>query len=104
MRTKEDIMFELIALIAAGAASVTGYVKSRDFVQRRLRYVDAVQKRRTPWVAGTVATLAAAPVVTLLPIVGAGTAIAFGVAVGVGTRAGANRIRSDDSRYPRWAS
>jgi hypothetical protein len=55
--------------------------------------VDDVQKGTAPVVAGTVATLAAAPVVALLPFVGAGAAVGFGLAVGLGTRAGAHDIR-----------
>jgi hypothetical protein len=86
-------MFELIGLAAAGAASAAGYFKTRSFVQRRLRYVDAVQGRRAPWVAGTVAALAAAPLTVLLPFVGAGAAVLFGVGVGAGTKAGAARIQ-----------
>lgn len=89
-------MFEAIAgavaIAVSGGATVFGYIKSRDFVSRRLRYVDAARSPAAPWVAGTVASLAAAPVVWLLPIVGAGTALLFGAAVGVGTRAGARRL------------
>lgn len=86
-------MIETLMLIGSGAAIVGGYLKSRQFVRRRLRYVDDVQKGTAPVVAGTVATLAAAPVAWLLPVVGAGAAVGFGVAVGLGTRAGARDIR-----------
>jgi hypothetical protein len=86
-------MIETLVLIGSGAAIVTGYLKARTFVRRRLRYVDDVQKSAAPVVVGTVATLAAAPVVWMLPIVGAGAAVGFGVAVGLGTRAGARDIR-----------
>jgi len=82
-------MFELIGLLAAGTAAGFGYVKSRAFVSDRLRFVDAARKPSAPLVAGVAATALAAPVVWLLPIVGAGTALAFGAAVGLGTRAGA---------------
>jgi hypothetical protein len=87
-------MFELIGLAAAGAAAVGGYVKSRSFVGRRLRYVDSIRNNVAPVVAGTVAIAVAAPVVALLPIIGAGTAIAFGVAVGAGTKAGVRDIEN----------
>lgn len=89
-------MFEAIAgavaIAASGGAAVLGYLKSRDFVIRRLRFVDAARSPAAPWVAGTVAGLAAAPVVMLLPIIGGGTALLFGAAVGVGTRAGVKRL------------
>lgn len=85
-------MFELIGLAAAGVASGWGYLSSRKFVRDRLRYVDAVRKPTAPVVAGTVAALAAAPVVWLLPIVGAGTAVVFGVGVGAGVAHGSRDV------------
>lgn len=86
-------MLELIGLAAAGTAAVGGFVKTRSFVRRRLRYVDNVQRSSAPVVVGAVAALVAAPVVALLPLIGAGTALMFGVGVGAGTRAGAKDIR-----------
>ena len=74
-------------LIAAGAAGI-GYVKSRSFVAHRLRYVDAIHNPVAPLIAGVAAAAIAVPIVTVLPIVGMGTALLFGAAVGVGTRAG----------------
>jgi hypothetical protein len=86
-------VFELIGIVATGAATLGGYVQSRHFVERRLRYVEAVQKSGAPVVAGAVAALAATPVVAILPIVGAGTALLFGVGVGAGVAAGARSLR-----------
>lgn len=86
-------MFELIGLLATGAASVGGFFQSRRFVQHRLRYVDAVQRSAAPWVAGGVAAAAAVPVVAVLPLVGAGTAVLFGVGVGAGVASGARALR-----------
>ncbi len=82
-------MFELIGLLAAGTAAGFGYIRSRAFVSERLRYVDSAHRPAAPLIAGAAATAVAIPVVWLLPIVGAGTALAFGAAVGLGTRAGA---------------
>jgi hypothetical protein len=91
-------MFETLAALAtvtmASGAAGAGYVGTRRFVKRRLRFVDEVQKPTAAVVAGTVAVLVAAPVVALLPFVGAGTALLFGAAVGAGTRAGARAIRN----------
>ncbi len=81
-------MFEIIGLAAAGAASVGGFAGTRRFVRDRLRYVDAAHSGKAPWIAGVVAALIAMPVVALLPIVGAGTAIVFGIAVGYGVHKG----------------
>lgn len=87
-------MFELIGLVVTGIAAIGGYVKTRSFVKRRLRYVDAAQKPAAPVIAGAAAAVIAAPVVAVLPFVGAPAAIIFGVGVGVGTRAGARDIRT----------
>lgn len=86
-------MFELIALVGVGAASVWGYVKSRGFVRDRLRYVDAAKRPSAPIIAGTVAALAAGPVVVLLPFVGIPSAVVFGLAVGAGVAHGARDVR-----------
>jgi hypothetical protein len=86
-------MFEVIGLVVGGAAAVAGYIKSRSFVKRRLRYVDSIQKSSVPILAGAAAAIVAAPVVALLPLIGGPAAIAFGLAVGAGTHAGAKDIR-----------
>lgn len=88
-------MFELIGLIAVGVAAGAGYIKSRRFVSSRLRYVDAARKPSAPVIAGFAAVAVAAPVVTVLPLVGAGAAVIFGTAVGLGTRAGAKDIAAE---------
>ncbi|HXV85649.1 MAG TPA: hypothetical protein VD793_03065 [Gemmatimonadales bacterium] len=81
-------MFELMALAAAGVAGGWGYITSRRFVRERLRFVEAVKKPVAPVVAGAAAALVAAPVVALLPVIGAGTALAFGVGIGAGVARG----------------
>lgn len=86
-------MFELIALLGVGAASVWGYAKSRGFVRTRLRFVDAAQRRSAPIAAGAVAALAAGPIVWLLPFVGLPAAVVFGVAVGAGVAHGARDVK-----------
>ncbi len=86
-------MLEIIALAAAGAAGIGGYTQSRGFVRRRLRFIDAVQKAGAPIMAGCAATVAAAPLVAFIPLVGAGTAILFGLGVGFGVSHGARDIR-----------
>ncbi|HEX7121459.1 MAG TPA: hypothetical protein VF178_03740 [Gemmatimonadaceae bacterium] len=83
----------LLGLTASTAAAVFGYTRSRRFVGDRLRYVDAVNHPATPFLAGAAATAVAIPVVALLPIVGAGTALVFGVSVGMGVASGRGEIR-----------
>jgi hypothetical protein len=90
----EVVMLELLGLIAAGGAAAVGYTRSRDFVTRRLRFVDAVRSPAAPLVAGTAAAAVAMPLVWVLPIIGGGTALLFGVSVGFGTRAGVRRLRT----------
>jgi hypothetical protein len=80
-------MFVTLGLILAGTALVGGYVVTKNFVRRRLRYVDAVHKPSAPVVAGAVAAAALLPV-TLLPAVGVGTMIALGVGVAGGVASG----------------
>lgn len=88
-------MVELLIVGAvAGGSSVFGYLKSRRFVRERLRFVDAVQKPVAPLVAGLAAAAVAAPVVWLLPVLGAGTALVFGAGVGAGVAAGIRDTRT----------
>ena len=86
-------MLELIGFAATTALTAGGYYQARQYVQRRLQYVDAVHGMRAPVIAGTAAALVAAPVVAILPVVGVGTAVLFGVGVGAGVAAGARSIR-----------
>jgi hypothetical protein len=88
-------MLELIGMAAAGAAAVAGHVKSKEFVARRLRFTSIVQNPALGVLAGAGAAIVAAPVVWIVPFVGAGTALAFGVGVGTGVAMGASRARSD---------
>ncbi|MGH7548289.1 MAG: hypothetical protein ACREMM_08945 [Gemmatimonadales bacterium] len=77
----------MLGLLVAVAALGGGFVATRNFVRRRLRFVDAVHKPAAPLVAGLAATAVALPV-ALLPIVGVGTALAFGVGVAGGVASG----------------
>ena len=86
-------MLEMIGFALTTAAIVIGYVQSKEWVRRRFRYVDAAQNPLAPVVAGVGAALVAAPIVWLLPVVGGGTALLFGLSVGVGVAAGAREIR-----------
>ncbi len=86
-------MFGIITALVAGGAATGGYLKTREFVRRRMRYMEKVQSSSAPLVAGAVAAAVAAPVVAVLPLVGAGTALLFGGAVGLGARRGARDIR-----------
>lgn len=88
-------MFELIALGVAGVAGAYGHIKSRWFVGQKLRYTNIVETPALGLWAGVAATVLAAPVVAVLPIVGAGTAIVIGAGVGTGVALGVK-----DSKEP----
>jgi hypothetical protein len=89
----EEVVLNFIAFLATLAAALLGYWQARQFTRSKLRFVDAVHRMTAPVMAGVVATLIAAPVVWLLPLVGAGTALAFGASVAAGVAAGARDIR-----------
>jgi hypothetical protein len=88
-------MFGLLAAGIAGASGVFGHIKSRHFVGQKLRYTSIVEKPLLGVWAGVGATVVAAPVVAVLPIVGAGTAIAIGAGIGTGVALGVK-----DSKEP----
>jgi hypothetical protein len=83
----------MIALLIAGAAAVVGYSFSRNFVRRRLAYVDSVQGAGAPLLAGAAAAVVSLPVAWVLPLIGTGTSMLFGAAVAMGVSAGARDIR-----------
>jgi hypothetical protein len=77
----------MLWLAVTAAALVGGFVMSRGFVRRRLRYVDSLQKPSAPLIAGAAAAAVALPVAAL-PIITIGTAVAFGVGVAGGVASG----------------
>ena len=86
-------MFGLLAFALSTAAVIIGFTQAKDFVARRLRYMDAARSPLAPFVAGIGAAIIAAPIVWLLPFVGAGSAIAFGLSVALGVAAGNKNVR-----------
>ena len=87
----------LIYLAVTAVATIAGFVIARDFVRRRLRFVDAVRYPATPWIVGLGAALVAWPV-ALLPIVTTATTTLFGIGAGLGTASGVKALRSGDTR------
>ena len=77
----------MLALLIGAVAFGGGFVATRDFVRRRLRFVDAVRKPAAPLLAGLAATAVALPVAAL-PLVTVWTAAAFGVGVAGGVASG----------------
>ncbi len=81
----------MLGLLIGAAVLGGGFVATRNFVRRRLRFVDAVRKPAAPLVAGLAAGLAgtvvALPLGVLLPVT-VWTAAAFGVGVAGGVASG----------------
>ena len=93
-------MWGLITLAVTIAVSWIGYGTARRFVRERLRYVEAALRPGAAIVAGVVAMLVAIPVVSLvhiIPLLGSlisgGTALVFGLSVGLGVRSGAKDVK-----------
>ncbi len=86
-------MLGFIAVAAATAAAIFGYTQSRRFVRNRLRFVDKVHGSGVPVLAGVGALIVGMIVTAMVPIVGFGTALAFGLGVGTGVAAGRSDIR-----------
>lgn len=87
------MILAMIGVAATTIVTAAGYLKSRQFVRDRLRYVDAAQSPMAPVIAGVGATVVAGIAVAFLPVVGIGTALLFGAGVGIGTAAGARDIK-----------
>ncbi len=90
-------MLPLLITLTAGAIS---FILARNFVRRRLRFVDAVHSPVAPLLAGLGAGLIAWPA-ALLPMVTLATAVAFGIGAGLGTLSGARALRRQDTGHRR---
>jgi hypothetical protein len=93
-------MLHLLITLTAGAI---GFILTRNFVRRRLRFVDAVHSPIAPLIAGTAAALIAWPAV-LLPLVTLTTTVVFGIGAALGTASGARALRNDDPGRRRLTS
>jgi uncharacterized membrane protein YdcZ (DUF606 family) len=85
-------MYATLALLLTTIAGVGGYLLARNFVRRRLRFIDAIQSPWAPWIAGVAGAVVASPL-ALLPLLGMATAVVFGLGIGFGTASGARAIR-----------
>jgi hypothetical protein len=87
-----DLLFLLVSIGVSLAVTTVGYMAARKWVRERLKYVDAVHTMRAPIIAGIIGWAILMPF-TLLPFIGVGTAIVFGLSVGLGVRAGSKDIQ-----------
>jgi CHASE2 domain-containing sensor protein len=86
---------DMLQLLVTLAAGVVGYFLARNFVSRRLRFVDAVHSPFAPVVAGFAAALLAWPA-ALLPFVTLTTTLVFGIGTGLGTASGSWAVRRNE--------
>lgn len=86
-------MLGLLSLAITLGAAWFGYGTARRFVRERLRYVDGASSTLAALAAGLGAAIVAWPVAWLLPLIGGGTALTFGIAVALGARAGGADIK-----------
>src|ERR1051325_5921556 len=89
------LFFTALSIGIAFSFALFGFVTSRKFVENRLRYVDAAQSPFAPFLAGGAAAILAGLVfsIPLLPLVGLGTAVAFGIGVFSGVASGGRENR-----------
>ncbi len=85
-----------LGLLISGGLAIGGYIKTRQFVRQRLRFVEAAHKPFAPLVAGAITWIAASAVAGPLPLVGWITALGVGAGVGLGVKHGAQ----DSKRLP----
>lgn len=90
-----DSLLGLGLLAGTILLGVAGYVISRDFVRRRLRFVDAVRSPLTPVLVGIGAFILAWPL-SWLPLISATPAVVFGFACAFGTASGVRALRRAD--------
>ena len=93
------MFFLIVSFAISTVLAILAYAQARNFVTRRLRYVDAVQSALAPFVAGIAVAVIALPLVGLLPFVGVGTALSLGFAVGAGVAAGAREVKGKITGY-----
>lgn len=73
-------------------AGVAGFSIARNFVRRRLRFVDGIYSPAAPWLAGLAAAVIAWPI-ALLPLVTTTTTTIFGIGAGLGTASGVKALK-----------
>ena len=85
-------VFSWVSAIITVAAGLTGFLITRRFVARRLRFVDAIYNPAAPFLIAALAMLIAWPV-SALPLVTATASALFGIGAGIGTVSGVKALR-----------
>jgi hypothetical protein len=87
-----SLFWTLVSIAISLAVTTAGFAVARRYVRDRLKFVDTIHTMKAPILAGLVGWAVFMPL-TMLPLIGVGTAIVFGLAVGLGVRAGAKDIK-----------
>lgn len=87
-----SLIWLLVSIGISLAVTSLGFAVARRYVRDRLKFVDAIHTMKAPVLAGLVGWALFMPL-TMLPLIGVGTAIVFGLSVGLGVRAGAKDIK-----------
>lgn len=82
-------------LLVTVVAAVGGFILARNFVRRRLRFVDAIRSPAAPWIVGLAAAVVAWPAAAL-PLITTFTTTLFGVGAGLGTASGVKALKRGD--------
>ena len=89
-----ETIFGLVAITIMVFGGVMAFGFARGFVRRRLRFVDAARSPLTPFVAGGIGLLIAAPF-TLLPLISGATVAVIGLGAGLGAKSGVTALRRE---------
>ena len=85
-------IFSWVSAIITVVAGLTGFLMTRRFVARRLRFVDAIYSPAAPFIIAALAMLIAWPI-SALPLVTATASALFGIGAGLGTISGVKALR-----------
>ncbi len=88
-------LLEIAILGGTLLLGIGGYLISRNFVRRRLRFVDAIRSPLAPIAAGILAFLVAWPI-SWLPLISATPAVVLGFACAFGTASGVRALKRGD--------
>jgi len=82
----------MLELLAAGLVGFWGHQSTKDFVRRRLRYTNWVDKGAVVGLVGGAATgIVTATLLPVLPLIGVGAGVVIGAGAGIGVGTGIAR-------------
>ena len=86
------IIFSWVTAGITVLAGIAGFVMTRRFVARRLRFVDAIYNPAAPFIIAALGMLVTWPIAAL-PLVSATASALFGIGAGLGTASGVKALR-----------